>query len=140
MEAWQYYDKDAPDVLKKRIADLEKNATAYELYIETLKTTLIRGVGLQNAMVTIETMESTLTKKVCDKGCSTCNPACGGFIDELTPWVSAKERLPVGIKDKRTPYLVKTIDVYGVALWREYDSGWDWESDCGEVVKWMPIP
>jgi len=57
-----------------------------------------------------------------------------------SPWVPVTRRLPVGIKDERTPYLVKTIDVYGVALWREYDSGWDWESDSGEVVKWMPIP
>lgn len=56
-----------------------------------------------------------------------------------SPWRPAAGP-PECVEGERTSYLVKTIDVYGVALWREYDYGWDWESDCGEVVKWMPIP
>jgi hypothetical protein len=58
---------------------------------------------------------------------------------EKHQWISVEDRLPERIKDERTPYLVRTTDYYGVALWREYSSGWDWECDCGEVTHWKPI-
>ena len=53
---------------------------------------------------------------------------------ETHRWTPVEEGLPEGVEDERTPYFVRTADYFGVALWREYDDGWDWECDCGDVM------
>jgi len=53
-------------------------------------------------------------------------------------WISVEDRLPR--KDSRwLQYLVLTNEMADACSYREFDEGWQWDSDRGEVTHWKPI-